>query len=266
MANGSPHYIAMPVFLSRAFRHTSIYIRTDRGIKKPQDLKGKRIGIAEYQLSANVWVRGILEDDFGVKPSDIIWIRGGMDSPGRPEKIKLDLPADIRIEETGPNDTLNQMLADGEIDGFIGPRWPKCFNEGHPHVGRLFSDSISAAESHYQQTEIFPIMHVLGVRRTLAAEYPWLPGALSKGFSKAKAIAQAALNDTSAAKVTMPFVEDNLDRAKRLIGPDYWSYGIPENAKVLDAFFDLHFRQGLSPRRVTIEESFHPATLEVYRL
>jgi len=266
VANGSPHYIAMPVFLSRAFRHTSIYIRTDRGIKKPQDLKGKRIGIAEYQLSANVWVRGILEDDFGVKPSDIIWIRGGMDSPGRPEKIKLDLPADIRIEETGPNDTLNQMLADGEIDGFIGPRWPKCFNEGHPHIGRLFSDSISAAESHYQQTGIFPIMHVLGVRRTLAAEYPWLPGALSKGFSKAKAIAQAALNDTSAAKVTMPFVEDNLDRAKRLIGPDYWSYGIPENAKVLDAFFDLHFRQGLSPRRVTIEEAFHPATLEVYSL
>ena len=266
VANGSPHYIAMPVFLSRAFRHTSIYIRTDRGIKKPQDLKGKRIGIAEYQLSANVWVRGILEDDFGVKPSDIIWIRGGMDSPGRPEKIKLDLPADIRIEETGPNDTLNQMLADGEIDGFIGPRWPKCFNEGHPHVGRLFSDSISAAESHYQQTGIFPIMHVLGVRRTLAAEHPWLPGALLKGFSQAKAIAQAALNDTSAAKVTMPFVEDNLDRAKRLIGPDYWSYGIPENAKVLDAFFDLHFRQGLSPRRVTIEEAFHPATLEVYSL
>lgn len=266
VAKGSPHYVAIPVFLSRAFRHTSIYIRTDRGIEKPQDLKGRRIGIAEYQLSANVWVRGILEDDYGVNPSDIIWVRGGMDTPGRPEKIELNLPADIRIEEAGPNNTLNQMLANGEIDGFIGPRWPKCFDEGHPHVGRLFSDSISAAESHFQQTGIFPIMHVLGVRRTLAAEYPWLPGALLKGFSQAKAIAQAALNDTSAAKVTMPFVEDNLDRAKRLIGPDYWSYGIPENAKVLDAFFDMHFRQGLSPRRVTIEEAFHPATVEVYSL
>ena len=266
VANRSPHYIAMPVFLSRAFRHTSIYIRTDRGIENPQDLKGKRIGIAEYQLSANVWVRGILEDDYGVNPSDIIWIRGGMDTPGRPEKIQLDLPADIRIEEAGPNSTLNQMLADGEIDGFIGPRWPKCFNDGHPHVDRLFSDSISAAECHFQKTGIFPIMHVLGVRRTLAAEHPWLPGALLRGFSQAKAIAQAALNDTSAAKVTMPFVEDNLDRAKRLIGPDYWSYGIPENAKVLDTFFDMHFRQGLSPRRVTIEEAFHPATVEVYSL
>ena len=164
VAKGSSHYVAIPVFLSRAFRHTSIYIRTDRGIKKPQDLKGKRIGIAEYQLSANVWVRGILEDGYGVKPSDIIWIRGGMDTPGRPEKIALDLPADIRIEQAGPNNTLNQMLADGDIDGFIGPRWPRCFDEGHPHVGRLFSDSVGAAEEYYKQTKIFPIMQELGER------------------------------------------------------------------------------------------------------
>lgn len=266
VAKGDAHYIAIPVFLSRAFRHTSIYIRTDRGIEKPQDLKGKRIGVAEYQLSANVWVRGILEDSYGIKPADIIWVRGGMDTPGRPEKIQLDLPADIRIEQAGPNNTLNQMLADGDIDGFIGPRWPRCFDEGHPHVGRLFSDSISTAENHFQETGIFPIMHVLGVRRTLAADHPWLPGALFKGFSAAKAIAQAALNDTSATKVTMPFVEDNLDRAKRLIGPDYWSYGIPDNVKVLEAFLDMHFRQGLSPRRVTIEEAFHPTTFEAYSL
>ncbi len=266
VAKGDAHYIAIPVFLSRAFRHTSIYIRTDRGIEKPQDLKGKRIGVAEYQLSANVWVRGILEDSYGIKPADIIWVRGGMDTPGRPEKIQLDLPADIRIEQAGPNNTLNQMLADGDIDGFIGPRWPRCFDEGHPHVGRLFSDPISAAENHFQETGIFPIMHVLGVRRTLAADHPWLPGALFKGFSTAKAIAQAALNDTSATKVTMPFVEDNLDRAKRLIGPDYWSYGIPDNAKVLEAFLDMHFSQGLSTRRVTIEEAFHPTTFEAYSL
>ena len=264
VAKGNPHYVAIPVFLSRAFRHTSIYIRTDRGIEKPQDLKGKRIGIAEYQLSANVWVRGFLEDGYGVKPSDIIWIRGGMDTPERPEKIQLDLPADIRIEEAEADATLNQMLADGDIDGFIGPRWPRCFHQGHPHVRRLFSDSVSAAESHYKQTGIFPIMHVLGVRRTLATENPWLPSALLKGFSQAKAIAQEALNDTSATKVTMPFVEDNLDRVRHLIGPDYWSYGIQNNAKVLDAFFDMHFRQGLSPRRLSLEETFHPTTMEVF--
>ena len=189
-----------------------------------------------------------------------------MDTPGRPEKIELSLPGDIRIEQAGPDSTLNQMLADGDIDGFIGPRWPRCFDEGHPDVGRLFSDSVGAAEKYFQQTKIFPIMHVLGVRRSLAAENSWLPSALLKAFSKSKAIAQAALNDTSATKVTMPFVEDNLEKAKRLIGSDFWSYGIPENREVLDAFFDMHFRQGLSPRRVTIEEAFHPATLEVYSL
>ncbi|MEQ9056875.1 MAG: ABC transporter substrate-binding protein, partial [Roseovarius confluentis] len=137
-ARDDPHYVAIPVFLSRAFRHTSIYIRTDKGIEKPQDLKGKRIGIAEYQLSANVWVRGILEDEYGVKPSDIVWVRGGMDTPGRPEKMKIDLPADIRIEQAPDGETHTEMLAAGETDGVIGPRWPRCSDERHPHVDRLF--------------------------------------------------------------------------------------------------------------------------------
>ena len=266
VAKGNPHYIAIPVFLSRAFRHTSIYIRTDRDIERPQDLVGRKIGIAEYQLSANVWVRGILEQDFGVKPSDIIWVRGGMDTPGRPEKIGLDLPADIHIEQVQTGDTLNQLLADGEIDGFIGPRSPKCFDQGHPQVGRLFDDSISVAADHFKRTGIFPIMHVLGVRRGLAKEHPWLPGALMKAFSLAKDIAQQALNDTSATKVTMPFVEDNLLTVNRLMGENCWSYGIADNAKVLEAFCDMHYRQGLSPRKLAVDELFHPATLETYSL
>jgi 4,5-dihydroxyphthalate decarboxylase len=266
VAKGDPHYVAVPVFLSRAFRHTSIYIRTDRGIEKPEDLRDKRIGIAEYQLSANVWVRGVLEQDFGVKPSDITWVRGGMNTPGRPEKIRLDLPADVTIEQAAPDATLDGMLADGEIDGFIGPRWPRCFDEGHPDVGRLFADSISAASEHYQRTGIFPIMHVLGVRRTLADRHAWLPAALMKAFTEARDLAQAALNDTSATKVTMPFVEDNLNIVKRLMGEDYWSYGVAGNEKTLDAFCEMHHHQGLSPRRLTVEELFHPSTYEAYSL
>jgi 4,5-dihydroxyphthalate decarboxylase len=168
LARGESNYIALPVFLSRAFRHTSVYIRTDRGIDTPKDLKGRRIGIAEYQLSANVWVRGILEDDFGIRSSDITWVRGGMDTPGRPEKIALTLPSDIRLELAPEGSTLNGMLASGEIDGFIGPRWPRCFAEGHPHVGRLFKDSIGTAEEFFGRTGIFPIMHLLGLRRALA--------------------------------------------------------------------------------------------------
>ncbi|WP_407496653.1 ABC transporter substrate-binding protein [Pseudooceanicola sp. MF1-13] len=266
VARGDAHYVAIPVFLSRAFRHTSVYIRTDRGIDTPEDLKGRRIGIAEYQLSANVWVRGILEEDHGVKPSDITWVRGGMDTPGRPEKIKVDLPEDVVVESAPEGATLNQMLMDGEIDGFIGPRWPRCFAEGHPHVGRLFRDSVSAAEDYYRRTSIFPVMHVLGVRRSLADQHPWLPAALMKAFAQSKKIAQDALQDTSATKVTMPFVEDTLNRAQALMGTDPWTYGVAANAHTLNKFLDYHAAQGLSPRRVEISELFHPSTLEAYSL
>lgn len=266
VARGEPHYVAVPVFLSRAFRHTSTYIRTDSGIDKPEDLRGRRIGIAEYQLSANVWVRGILEEDYQVKSSDITWVRGGMDTPGRPEKIKVDLPANIKIEAAPEGATLNQMLMDGEIDGFIGPRWPRCYGEGHPHVGRLFRDTVSAAEDYYRRTKIFPIMHLLGVRRELAEQHPWLPQALMKAFAEAKKVAQEALQDTSATKVTMPFVEDTLNRAQLLMGLDPWTYGVGANAHVLNKFLDYHFAQGLSPRRVGIEELFHPSTVESYSL
>jgi 4,5-dihydroxyphthalate decarboxylase len=265
-ARGDNPYVAVPVFLSRAFRHTSVFIRTDRGIFTPADLRGRRIGIAEYQLSANVWVRGILEDDHGVKPSEIRWVRGGMDTPGRPEKIALTLPDDIHIESAPEGDTLNAMLARGDIDGFIGPRWPRCFAEGHPHVGRLFSDSIDAASDWFRRTGVFPVMHLLGIRRTLTDRHPWLPGALVKAFSQSLDIAQTQLADTSATKVTMPFVEDMLGRAHDLMGPKLWTYGITGNEATLETFLDYHFRQGLSERRLSVDELFHPSATESYSL
>ena len=189
-----------------------------------------------------------------------------MDTPGRPEKIKVQLPDDIRMEEAPVGSTLNGMLEAGEIDGFIGPRWPRCFAERHPHVGRLFADSIATAEAYFEKTRIFPIMHVLGLRRSLAEEYPFLPAALLKAFTQSKLLAEEALSDTSATKVTMPFVEDNLNRVHALMGDDPWSYGVGGNAHVLNKFLDYHASQGLSPRRVEIEELFHPSTLEAYSL
>ncbi|MFN3643537.1 MAG: ABC transporter substrate-binding protein [Gemmobacter sp.] len=264
LARGDADYIALPVYLSRAFRHSSVYIRTDRGIAAPADLKGRRIGVAEYQLSANVWIRGILEDDHGVRPGEISWVRGGMDTPGRPEKIALSLPADVRIEAAPAGATLDGMLAAGEIDGFIGPRAPRCFAAGHPAVGRLFDTA--AAEDWYRRTGIFPIMHVLALRRSLAETHPFLPGALVKAFTAAKAMAQAALDDTSATKVTMPFVEDTLARARALMGPDLWTYGVTGNEAALDRFLDWHYRQGLSVRRLDVDELFHPAARESFSL
>lgn len=264
LTRDNPPYIAVPVFLSRAFRHSSVYVRDDRGIEGPDDLKGRRIGIAEYQLTANVWVRAILSDE-GVEPSDIVWIRGGMDTPGRPEKMKLTLPDDVTMKQAPDGATLNGMLADGEIDGFVGPRAPRCFQEGYPRVRRLWHDGLAAARGWHEKTGMFPIMHVLGVRRSLVEQHPWLPNALYKAFTEAKTMAQVALADTSATKVTMPFVEDVLAIA-RTLSDDLWSYGVDANRTTLDYFLRHHHVQGLSTRQLSVDELFYASTRESFSL
>lgn len=264
-AAGSSHYVGVPAFLSRAFRHTAIYVRTDR-IKAPSDLKGKRVGVAEYQLTANVWARALLEDDFGVKPADIHWIRGGLEEAGRLEKIPIKLPPDVRLEDAPVGATLSAMLAEGEIDAFIGPRVPSCFERGHPNVGWLFPDPTASASDYYARTGIFPIMHIVGIRRALVDTHPWLPAAVLKAFEQAKAVAIARLGDTSATKVTMPFVEEQLKRTRDLMGQDYWSYGVAGNHTALDTFLYHHHAQGLSPRCLSVDELFHPTTFESFKL
>jgi 4,5-dihydroxyphthalate decarboxylase len=263
-AQGNFAYVGVPAFLSRAFRHTSIYVRTDR-IEKPEDLKGKKVGLPEYQLTANVWARALLEDDFGVKPSDIHWIRGGIAEAGRPEKITLSLPPGVRLDNAPEGKTISQLLAEGEIDGFMAPRPPRL-ERPHPHIGWLFPDPTAAAKGYYRRTGLFPIMHLVGVRRSLAEQHPWLPGAVYKAFEQAKTAALVHLADTSATKVTLPFVEERLAEAQALMGEDYWSYGLAPNRHVLETFLSHHHRQGLSLRVVAPEELFHPATHESFKL
>ena len=264
-AAGASPYIAVPVFPSRAFRHTSIYVRTDR-IKSPADLKGRRIGVPEYQLTANVWCRLILEQDFGVKPSDVTWVRGGYEETGRIEKINLNLPADVHLEDAPADTTISRLLATGEIDAVIGPRAPSCFTAGHRDIGYLFPDPQAAAKEWYGRSRIFPIMHLLGVRRDLAEAHPWLPYAVVKAFERSKAIALQRLGDTSATKVTLPFVEEQLQAARKLMGEDFWSYGLEANRHVLDTFLHQHHAEGLSSRRLKPEELFHPASLETHKI
>jgi len=266
VSRGTNEYIAIPAFLSRAFRHSCIYIRNDKGINSPADLKGKKIGVAEYQLTANVWARALLEDEYGVSPSDITWVRGGMEVADRPEKVKLTLPEGVVMQPAPAGRTLNSLLEEGEIDGFIGPRTLSCFDNGHPNVVRLFADSRTAGMNYYQKTGIFPIMHVVGVRRSLVEQHNWLPMALLKAFDHSKAAALTALSDTSATKVTLPFVEEQIEDAKKLLGDDYFSYGYKNNLETLDTFLDHHYRQGLSERRVKPEELFWPATMEGYSI
>jgi len=264
-ARGDCPYIGVPAFVSRAFRHTSIYVRTDR-IKKPADLKGKKVGVPEYQLTANVWARAILQDDHGVKPSDIHWIRGGLEETGRLEKIAVTLPTDVRLDNAPEGRTLSSMLEAGDIDAFIGPRVPSCFTRGHPHVGWLFPDPVDAAKDYYKRTGIFPIMHIIGVRREIVAQHPWLPAAVLKAFERSKAIALEKLSDTSSTKVTLPFVEERLMEARALMGADFWSYGVAANRNTLETFLRHHHAQGLSSRPLKVEELFHPTTFETYKL
>ena len=264
-ARGDCPYIAVPVFLSRAFRHTSIHVRKDR-ITKPQDLRGQRIGLPEYQLTAHVWARAILADDFGVQPQDVTWVRGGIDTPGRPEKIALQLPPQIRIEDAPAGRTISELLDSGEINGFMAPRPRGGAARRNPNVGWLFDDPTAAAKDYYRRTGVFPIMHVLGLRKTLAAQHPWLPAALQKAFTQAKAMALDQLADTSATKVTLPFVEEQLKAARDTLGEDYWSYGVAPARRTLEAFVRHHHAQGLSARLLSVDELFHPATYESYAI
>ena len=192
-------------------------------------------------------------------------MRGGIEDADRPEKIGIKLPSDVKLEDAPPGKSISALLAEGAIDGFIAPR-PPSLPKNTPNVGWLFPDPVAAAKNYFKRTGIFPIMHLVGVRRSLAEQHPWLPGAVFKAFEQAKHVALAQLADTSATKVTLPFVEERLVEARALMGEDFWSYGVDANRKTLENFLRHHHAQGLSSRLVTPEEMFHPGTLESFKV
>ena len=185
---GDADYLGIPAFVSRVFRHGDIYIRTDRGIGRPQDLRGKVVGVPEYQMTAALWIRGILSDEYGVKSSEICWRNGGLQKPGREERTPISLPPSIELKSIPPDKTLSGMLADGEIDALITAVQPLCFAEKKPNVGRLFPDFRVVEEAYYRKTGMFPIMHMMGVRRSLAEANPWLAGSILKACLQARNI------------------------------------------------------------------------------
>lgn len=263
-ARGDCPYVGLPVFPSRAFRHTAIYVRRDR-VTRPEDLRGRRVGVPEYQLTANVWARALLADDHGVAAEEIVWVRGGLEQAGRVEKNPFVPPPGLRLEDAPAGRSLSALLAEGAIDGIIAPRAPSCFGQV-PEVGWLYPDPTAAAADYFRRTGIFPIMHLLGLRRELAERHPFLPMALTKAFTAAKDRAMARLADPSACKVSLPFIEERLIEARALMGEDYWSYGLDANRATLAAFLTRHHREGLSPRGLAPEALFHPATHETFRI
>ena len=265
-ARGDNQYIAVPAFLSRVFRQSGIYVRTDR-IKKPEDLRGKIIGVPEYQITANVWIRGILEDEYGVKPSEIKWVRGGVEEAGREERSPIDLPDEISLQQIPDDKTLSQMLESGEIDGYIGARAPSCFLRGAPNVGRLFGENyIEAEQDYFRRTRIFPIMHMVGIRKSLVEEHPWLPVSVYKAFIKAKALAVHELNELCHLAVTLPWMVHHYNAARELMGDDFWPYGLEQNRHVIETFSRYHHANGLSKRKVAPEELFAASALDLSKI
>jgi len=261
-----PAFIAIPVFPSRFFRHSCIFVSAASGIQSPAELKGKRIGVPEYQMTAPVWIRGILQDEYGLDPASVIHLTGGEEEPGREEKLKLNLPERFKLQPIGPEQTLSRMLAEGEIDALFTARAPSTFYTQPDRVRRLFPDFVAAEREYYTRTKIFPIMHVIVLRRDVYRANPWVAQSLYKAFEAAKRITYHDLSITAALKTSLPWQTAAVEEAVRLLGADWWSYGFAENRHVLDVFLRYHHSQGLSHRRLQPEELFAPETLEAFKI
>jgi 4,5-dihydroxyphthalate decarboxylase len=262
----SPSFVAIPVFPSRFFRHSCIFVSAKSAIRKPEELKGKRIGVPEYQMTAPVWIRGILSDDYGVKVTDVEHCSGGEEEPGRDEKLKLDLPKEIKVRPIGPAQTLSRMIADGEIDALVTARAPSTFTSRPDSVKRLFPDYVETEKQYYRRTKIFPIMHTVVIRRDVYAKNPWVAQSLYKAFTEAKAKAYALYDQTAALPAMVPWLIAQLDEARREMGEDWWPYGLEPNRRVLETFLRYHHEQGLSKRRYAPEELFARETLESFKV
>lgn len=252
-------YVAIPVFLSRMFRHSAIYIRTDRGIRVPADLEGKTVGVVEYQMSAAMWCRGMLADDYGVKANQIKWRQGGVNQPGRKEKFSLNLPRGFPLEPIPAGTTLSMLLAEGSLDAVISPEPPLCY-DGRTSVARLFEEFEEVERDYFQRTKVFPIMHAVGIRNDINAEHPWLAGVVYEAFVKAKRLSDLDLFELRALKVGLPWITSHAINTRALMGFDFWPYGIEANRHTLDVMTRYSFDQGLATRKLEVEELFAPLT------
>lgn len=259
-------FIAIPVFPSRFFRHSCIYINAGSGIKEPKDLIGKRIGCPEYQMTAPVWIRGVLSDEYGVPVNSVTYCTGGEEEPNRSEKLKLDLPADIKVEPIGPTQTLSAMLASGEIDALYTARMPSSFYSSGGKVKRLFEDFVPVEQEYYSRTGMFPIMHTVVIRREVYEQNRWVAQSLYKAFCQAQRLSYQDLYETAALKTMLPWLTAHVEETVRVMGKDFWPYGFDENKATLSTFLRYSHEQGLSKTLLRPEQLFAPETLEEFKI
>lgn len=254
-------FTAIPVFPSRMFRHSSIYVNVHSGIETPADLMGSRVGCPEYQMTAAVWIKGILADHYDVPVSSVTYYTGGLEQPGRKEQ-PMDLPDDIVVVPIGEDRTLSEMLHEGEIDALYTAHMPSCFVRRSPNVRRLFKEHVAVEKEYFRKTGIFPIMHTIVVSQHILDANPWVAQSLTKAFEEAKRRALAELHETTALKYSLPWLIAATEEAREVLGSDdYWPYGIARNRGTLQSFIRYSHEQGLIPAEFEPERLFAPGTL-----
>jgi len=265
VSQGPTPYTAVPAFLSRAFRHNGFFARENSGIGTPADLAGKSVGIPEYQMTAGLWMRGILQDEYGVDLSTIRWRTGALDAGVRRERLSLTLPDDMAVEPVAEGETLQDLLLDGRIDALLAPKPPAAFLAGDTRIRRLVPDFEAAEAEYHRRTGFFPIMHIVAIRASLLEEQPGLARSVYNAFVEARAIAIARLKDVwlgSANRLTLPWLNASMERTLAAMGDDFWSYGFAANRREVDTMCRYSVEQYLAVRRVAPEELFHPSVFE----
>jgi 4,5-dihydroxyphthalate decarboxylase len=264
-ASGDEGIIAIPVFPSRSFRHSAIFVAAGGPIDDPAALAGGRIGVPEWTQTATVYARGLLEHQYGVKVADVEWFQAGTNEPGRIEGIALSPPPGISLTAV-PEKTLNEMLLAGELDAVIAAHPPAAFEDGSGGVVRLFGDYRAVEEAYYRETGIFPIMHVIALRADVVAAHPWVAGNLYGAFVEAKRRGLERALDANAPRYPIPWSFANAEHAAEIFGEDFWPYGLEPNRPTIQGFLDYCFEQGVTARKLAPEELFVPAVLETFRI
>ena len=255
MGKGDRRFVAIPVFPSRVFRHSYIWINTNAGIAQPADLIGKKVGIADYSMTALLFVRGLLQHEYGVAPQDIHWFRR------RAEHVAIDMPAGIRIDNIGKDQTLDGLLEAGELDAVAVTSPPRAFLQGSPLVARLFPDCRAVEAQYYERTKIYPIMHMTLMRRAIYEQDPSLAVRLSQGFQTAK---ELAFEDYDEGLASLPWLNLDMEYARQVLGKDIAPYGVKSNAATLEAATLYSHEQGLTKHKFAVNELFAKETLDLF--
>jgi len=254
VSRGDAPFIAIPAFPSRVFRHGYFFINTGSGIRHPGDLKGKRGGVPEYSMTAAVYMRGLLEHEYGVKPSDVTWVQG------RADRLGYKLPENIRLTMAPAGVELGDLLERGEIDFLMTANNPLSFRRGAPNVKRLFPNYVQDEKDYFRRTRIYPIMHTVVIRRAIYERDPWVALSLYKALCAAKDRCYHILAEAGSPKVSSAWLQPLLEEERAIIGPDWFPYGIGQNRESIEALLQYANEHGLTARRVRLEELFAPST------